>query len=96
MAKKVERQQTGKEVAITGILMLVAICMVLHGEGMEYEYAPRTLMINMLGLLVGGVALLYQHYCMHWKDSFKEEWRKIKEQEAQERAAKQEAESYGE
>lgn len=63
--KKYYREQTGREVAKTFALMFVAICFVLYGDETPIQYETRTLCINAIGLLIGGIALLYQNHCMH-------------------------------
>lgn len=61
--KKYYREQTGREVAITAAIMFVAICFVMVDENAPYTNAMAIRQI--IGLLIGGVALLYQHHCMH-------------------------------
>lgn len=61
--KKYYREQTGREVAITVAIMFVAICFVLVDENAPYTNAMA--IRQLIGLLIGGVALLYQHHCMH-------------------------------
>ncbi len=61
--KKHYREQTGREVAITAAIMFVAICFVLVDENAPYTKALA--IRQTVGLLIGGVALLYQHCCMH-------------------------------
>lgn len=63
--KKYEREQTGKEVAITAAIMFVGICFVLYGDESPIQYETSTLCINAIGLLIAGIALLYQNHCMH-------------------------------
>lgn len=61
--KKFEREQTGREVAITTAIMVVGICFVLVDENAPYTKALA--IRQTIGLLIAGVALLYQHHCMH-------------------------------
>ncbi|MCM1439972.1 MAG: hypothetical protein NC131_12340 [Roseburia sp.] len=61
--KKFEREQTGREVAITAAIMVVGICFVLIDENAPYTKALA--IRQTIGLLIAGVALLYQHHCMH-------------------------------
>lgn len=61
--KKYYREQTGREVAITAVIMFVAVCFVLVDENAPYTTALA--IRQTIGLLIGGVALLYQNHCMH-------------------------------
>lgn len=61
--KKYYREQTGREVAITAVIMVVAVCFVLVDENAPYTKALA--IRQTIGLLIGGVALLYQNHCMH-------------------------------
>jgi hypothetical protein len=63
--KKFERELTGKEHAKTFAILFVGILLVGYGEGMPFEYATSTLCINALGLIIAGIALLYQSHMMH-------------------------------
>lgn len=61
--KKYYREQTGREVSITAAIMVVAICFVMVDENAPYTKALA--IRQTVGLLIGVVALLYQHHCMH-------------------------------
>lgn len=60
---KYYREQTGHEAAITLVIMVVGICLVMVDENAPYTKALA--IRQLIGLLIGGVALLYQHHCMH-------------------------------
>lgn len=72
--KKYYREQTGREVAITAAMMFVAICFVLVDENAPYTKALA--IRQTIGLLIGGVALLYQYHCMHTPIKGKQEEKK--------------------
>lgn len=61
--KKYYREQTGREAAITVAILVVSICFVMIDENAPYTKALA--IRQTIGLLIGGVALLYQHRCMH-------------------------------